>query len=190
MAHPYHHSLSSVKKWGGTVADYQHIHDWFDASKAIIADFRHRALRHLPRHRAGGKPSRDFRITDAHRIGQGGLHEKARDNIAAIRLLKTLKRKTATPPTMKRPSSPATWAGAHAQRIRILPAAGVEKHGGGGEGTAHRRRSTNRRAPRHRTRISRRRRSSRPSGAACSVSAWARARRYWSRPWAWGTSSA
>jgi hypothetical protein len=46
MAHPYHHSLSSVKKWGGTVADYQPIHDWFDASKAIIADFRHRALRH------------------------------------------------------------------------------------------------------------------------------------------------
>jgi hypothetical protein len=46
MAHPYHHSLSSVKKWGGNVADYQRIHDWFDASKAIIADFRHRALRH------------------------------------------------------------------------------------------------------------------------------------------------
>src|ERR1700683_2162 len=36
------------------------------------------------------KPSRDFRITDAHRIRQAGLHEKARDNIAAIRLLKTL----------------------------------------------------------------------------------------------------
>lgn len=36
------------------------------------------------------RPSRDFKITDAHRIGQGGLHEKARDNIAAIRLLKTL----------------------------------------------------------------------------------------------------
>jgi hypothetical protein len=36
------------------------------------------------------KPSRDFRITGAHRIGQGGLHQKARDNIAAIRLLKTL----------------------------------------------------------------------------------------------------
>jgi hypothetical protein len=46
MAHPYHHSLSSVKKWGGTVADYQRIHDWFDESKKIIADFRHRALRH------------------------------------------------------------------------------------------------------------------------------------------------
>src|ERR1700733_7385948 len=36
------------------------------------------------------KPSRDFRITEAHRIGQGGLHEKARDSIAAIRLLKAL----------------------------------------------------------------------------------------------------
>jgi hypothetical protein len=46
MAHPYHHSLSSVKQWGGTTEDYQRIHDWFDESKMIIADFRHRALRH------------------------------------------------------------------------------------------------------------------------------------------------
>lgn len=46
MAHPYHHSLSSVRKWGGQVEDYQRIHDWFDASKAILADFRHRSLRH------------------------------------------------------------------------------------------------------------------------------------------------
>jgi hypothetical protein len=46
MAHPYHHALSSVKKWGGCVEDYQPIHDWFDASKAHMADFRHRALRH------------------------------------------------------------------------------------------------------------------------------------------------
>jgi hypothetical protein len=46
MAHPYYHSLSSVKKWGGVVEDYLRIHDWFDESKKIIADFRHRALRH------------------------------------------------------------------------------------------------------------------------------------------------
>lgn len=46
MAHPYHHALSSVKKWGGKVEDYQPIHDWFDESKAHMADFRHRALRH------------------------------------------------------------------------------------------------------------------------------------------------
>lgn len=46
MAHPYHHALSSVRKWGGIAADYQTIHDWFDESKKIIADFRHRALRH------------------------------------------------------------------------------------------------------------------------------------------------
>ena len=30
MAHPYHHALSSVRKWGGVPADYQPIHDWFD----------------------------------------------------------------------------------------------------------------------------------------------------------------
>jgi hypothetical protein len=46
MAHPYHHALSSVRKWGGAVEDYIPIHDWFDASKMILADFRHRCLRH------------------------------------------------------------------------------------------------------------------------------------------------
>ena len=46
MAHPYLHALSSVKKWGGSPEDYQPIHDWFDESKAHMADFRHRALRH------------------------------------------------------------------------------------------------------------------------------------------------
>ena len=46
MAHPYHHALSSVKKWGGKPEDYLPIHDWFDASKAFLPDFRHRALRH------------------------------------------------------------------------------------------------------------------------------------------------
>ena len=46
MANPYHHSLSSVKKWGGVVEDYLPIHDWFDASKEMHGDFRHRALRH------------------------------------------------------------------------------------------------------------------------------------------------
>jgi hypothetical protein len=46
MATAYHHSLSSVKRWGGEVKDYIHIHEWFDASKALHGDFRHRALRH------------------------------------------------------------------------------------------------------------------------------------------------
>jgi hypothetical protein len=36
------------------------------------------------------RPTRDFRITDAHQIGAGGLHEKARANLAAIRLLGAL----------------------------------------------------------------------------------------------------
>ena len=46
MAHPYHHALSSARKYGGEPADYLAIHDWFDESKAFLADFRHRALRH------------------------------------------------------------------------------------------------------------------------------------------------
>jgi len=28
MAHPYHHALSSVKKWGGTVDDFMAVHAW------------------------------------------------------------------------------------------------------------------------------------------------------------------
>ena len=46
MAHPYHHALASVKKWGGEVSDYLPLHHWFDQSKSIAGDFRHRALRH------------------------------------------------------------------------------------------------------------------------------------------------
>ena len=35
-----------VIDFGGKAEDYQAIHDWFDESKKIMADFRHRALRH------------------------------------------------------------------------------------------------------------------------------------------------
>lgn len=46
MAHPLHHSISSSRKWGGVPSDYLEIHQWFDATKAFLPDFRHRALRH------------------------------------------------------------------------------------------------------------------------------------------------
>jgi len=46
IAHPYHHAVSSARKWGGEPEDYQPIHDWFDETKKLLADFRHRALRH------------------------------------------------------------------------------------------------------------------------------------------------
>ena len=46
MAHSYHHAVSSARKWGGTPDDYHLIHAWMDGSKLILADFRHRALRH------------------------------------------------------------------------------------------------------------------------------------------------
>lgn len=46
MAHPWHHAVSSARKYGGKPEDYLEIHSWFDASKGQFADFRHRALRH------------------------------------------------------------------------------------------------------------------------------------------------
>jgi hypothetical protein len=46
MATSYHHAVSSAKRFGGRAEDYQPIHDWFDATKATLGDFRHRALRH------------------------------------------------------------------------------------------------------------------------------------------------
>ena len=46
MAHPLEHARSSARKFGGVPEDYLAIHKWFDESKAFLADFRHRALRH------------------------------------------------------------------------------------------------------------------------------------------------
>ena len=43
---PYHHSLSSVARYGGKVEDYIEIHHWFDGSKRSWTDPRHRALHH------------------------------------------------------------------------------------------------------------------------------------------------
>jgi hypothetical protein len=44
--HPWHHAVSSARKHGGQAEDYLPLHDWFDASKEYMADFRHRAMRH------------------------------------------------------------------------------------------------------------------------------------------------
>jgi len=46
MTHPLHHAQSSARRFGGVPSDYQKIHDWFDATKETLCDFRHRALRH------------------------------------------------------------------------------------------------------------------------------------------------
>lgn len=46
MSHPYQHATSSAHKHGGKPEDYLALHDWFDASKEFLVDFRHRALRH------------------------------------------------------------------------------------------------------------------------------------------------
>lgn len=43
---PLHHAHSSAARYGGQPADYLPVHQWFDESKALVADVRHRALRH------------------------------------------------------------------------------------------------------------------------------------------------
>ena len=48
--HPYHHALSSARRFGGAAADYQPLHSWFDASKSTFAHVTHRAFHH---HREG-----------------------------------------------------------------------------------------------------------------------------------------
>lgn len=46
MSNPIVHAESSVKRWGGTIDDYIHIHNKMDCSKGWIADNRHRVLTH------------------------------------------------------------------------------------------------------------------------------------------------
>lgn len=47
---PWHHAVSSARKWGGKPEDFIAIHDWFDETKSFTGDWTHRALRH---HSAG-----------------------------------------------------------------------------------------------------------------------------------------
>lgn len=46
MSHPYHHAISSARKYGGVWQDYIKIHNWFDETKAHYPDMKHRTLRH------------------------------------------------------------------------------------------------------------------------------------------------
>jgi hypothetical protein len=46
VAHPLEHAKSSARKFGGRPEDYLPLHQWFDESKSMMADFRHRSLRH------------------------------------------------------------------------------------------------------------------------------------------------
>lgn len=50
MSTPWHHAVSTAKKWGGNPEDYIKVHDWFDETKSFTGDWTHRALRH---HSAG-----------------------------------------------------------------------------------------------------------------------------------------
>ena len=46
MGTPYHHAMAHAKKYGGKPEDYVHIDRWFDATKELLGDIRHRSIRH------------------------------------------------------------------------------------------------------------------------------------------------
>jgi hypothetical protein len=46
MSHPYEHSKSSARKWGGEPIEYLKYHEWFDATKAWVGHSKHRMFRH------------------------------------------------------------------------------------------------------------------------------------------------
>lgn len=46
MSHVIYHAESSARRFGGNPEDYLDLHNWFDETKEMFADFRHRALRH------------------------------------------------------------------------------------------------------------------------------------------------
>ena len=46
MSNPLVHAERSVRKWGGCVKDYLPVHQFFDSTKAHLADNRHRLILH------------------------------------------------------------------------------------------------------------------------------------------------
>jgi hypothetical protein len=46
MADAYTHAQSSARRFGGKWEDYIEIHRWFDSTKVVWADQRHRAVLH------------------------------------------------------------------------------------------------------------------------------------------------
>jgi hypothetical protein len=46
MANPYLHSKSSVKRWGGKVEDYLHLHEFIDSPKVTMNNNTARFLTH------------------------------------------------------------------------------------------------------------------------------------------------
>ncbi len=46
MAHPFDHSRSSAKKYGGEPEEYLKYHEWFDETKGWVGHSLHRMFRH------------------------------------------------------------------------------------------------------------------------------------------------
>jgi hypothetical protein len=68
MSHAHFHAQSSARRFGGAPDDYLAIHQWFDATKEMWVDARHRALR---RHSQGiFECERQFGVTIPNSAGK------------------------------------------------------------------------------------------------------------------------
>lgn len=47
MSNPLVHAERSARRWGGVPEDFQPVHQWFDGTKAHVADNRHRMILHI-----------------------------------------------------------------------------------------------------------------------------------------------
>ena len=118
MAHPYHHALSSVKKWGGTVDDYMAIHAWFDAQKPILQTFgtgpcvtMRRESGSPRRSSARRSPSRPGAIIPTRWVGE----QHVREDLGFIPSFADWVKAIRPEPWMGRPSGSRRWS------IRISP---------------------------------------------------------------------
>ena len=105
-----------MRKWGGTTEDYIPIHDWFDQSKMIVADFRHRALRH---HAEG-----IFMLERFLRDNDHALHRPGRAGAADRRTAcpeKTSASSRASPTGSARSARNLGWAGPNRSIARSNP---------------------------------------------------------------------
>ena len=84
---PFLHAKNSARKFGGDPLDYLELHTWFDSTKAVIPDMRHRMILHnafgiFISESVFGKivqmPNGEFKRT-SYIINSDGAHVQVRD---------------------------------------------------------------------------------------------------------------
>lgn len=112
---PLQHSHRSVQRFGGRWDDYIFIHNWFDQTKAMVPDMRHRAILHnsfgiylCEQMHGDAIVNSDGRLVSVRAIGE----QHVLDDLGFI-------------PDLKKcietiPLEPGTWVGGSAKRTKEI----------------------------------------------------------------------